>query len=166
MLSNGQSLSTVTLRLKNPDEFCEVICRLRGRQPAAIFRAQAREKFFEEQSEMMATFHPHPGDLHHGYFQHGCDDRRDDLSYGAVANRTVEIGTLRASGFYRRSILLAFLLESLFLSLGGGFGRPRDRVAAAIFHDLDAQLGDSFSELAFSSLCRRRSSRSRWDSHC
>jgi ABC-type antimicrobial peptide transport system permease subunit len=40
--------------------------------------------------------------------------------YSAVANRTAEIGTLRALGFRRRSILIAFLLESLFLGLVGG----------------------------------------------
>jgi len=40
--------------------------------------------------------------------------------YAAVANRTVEIGTLRALGFKRRSVLSAFLIESLLLSLIGG----------------------------------------------
>ncbi len=40
--------------------------------------------------------------------------------YAAVSNRTGEIGTLRALGFPRRSVLAAFLLESLFLSLLGG----------------------------------------------
>ena len=36
--------------------------------------------------------------------------------YAAVANRTAEIGTLRALGFGRGSILLSFLIESLLLS--------------------------------------------------
>jgi ABC-type antimicrobial peptide transport system permease subunit len=40
--------------------------------------------------------------------------------YAAVANRTAEIGTLRALGFYRKSILFSFLLESLFISILGG----------------------------------------------
>jgi putative ABC transport system permease protein len=39
---------------------------------------------------------------------------------GAVANRTKEIGTLRALGFSRRSILLSFVLEAMFLALAGG----------------------------------------------
>ena len=38
----------------------------------------------------------------------------------AVANRTSEIGTLRALGFTRPAILSAFLLESIFLSILGG----------------------------------------------
>jgi putative ABC transport system permease protein len=40
--------------------------------------------------------------------------------YAAVANRSREIGTLRAMGFRRRSILFSFLLESALLCLMGG----------------------------------------------
>jgi putative ABC transport system permease protein len=43
--------------------------------------------------------------------------------YAAVSNRTREIGTLRAIGFSRGSILLSFLIESVLLALiGGGIG--------------------------------------------
>ncbi|MBA3455314.1 MAG: ABC transporter permease [Deltaproteobacteria bacterium] len=38
---------------------------------------------------------------------------------GAVANRTREIGTLRALGFSRLAILTSFMLEAIFLSLIG-----------------------------------------------
>src|SRR5574340_54349 len=40
--------------------------------------------------------------------------------YSAVANRIGEIGTMRALGFRRRSILAAFLAESLLLGALGG----------------------------------------------
>lgn len=40
--------------------------------------------------------------------------------YAAVARRSKEIGTLRAIGFGRWSILLSFMLESVFLALLGG----------------------------------------------
>jgi putative ABC transport system permease protein len=40
--------------------------------------------------------------------------------YAAVSGRTREIGTLRALGFSRRSILTSFLLESVVLCLLGG----------------------------------------------
>ncbi len=40
--------------------------------------------------------------------------------YAAVANRTSEIGTLRALGFQRRSIFGAILMESLLLGLVSG----------------------------------------------
>ena len=39
--------------------------------------------------------------------------------YTAVANRTVEIGTLRSLGFRRRSILNAFLIESMIIAMSG-----------------------------------------------
>ncbi|HEX8106450.1 MAG TPA: FtsX-like permease family protein [Kofleriaceae bacterium] len=39
---------------------------------------------------------------------------------GAVAHRTREIGTLRALGFTRRSLLTAFLLEAILLAAIGG----------------------------------------------
>jgi ABC-type antimicrobial peptide transport system permease subunit len=40
--------------------------------------------------------------------------------FAAVAQRTGEIGTLRALGFRRQAVLVAFLLESLLLALVGG----------------------------------------------
>jgi putative ABC transport system permease protein len=40
--------------------------------------------------------------------------------YAAVASRGREIGTLRALGFRRRSILASFLLESVMICLAGG----------------------------------------------
>jgi putative ABC transport system permease protein len=40
--------------------------------------------------------------------------------YGSVANRRKEIGTLRALGFGRFSILMSFLLESIILCVLGG----------------------------------------------
>ncbi len=43
--------------------------------------------------------------------------------YAAVSNRTREIGTLRALGFSRGSILMSFLVEAILLALiGGGIG--------------------------------------------
>ena len=69
--------------------------------------------------------------------------------YAAVANRIVEIGTLRALGFQKGSILAAFILESLFLGLLGGI--------VGIFFASFMQLitistmnWQSFAELAFS----------------
>jgi ABC-type antimicrobial peptide transport system permease subunit len=69
--------------------------------------------------------------------------------YAAVANRVTEIGTLRALGFRRGSIMAAFVLESLFLGLlGGVLG-----VCAASFMQLitiSTMNWQSFAELAFS----------------
>ena len=40
--------------------------------------------------------------------------------YAIVANRTREVGTLRTLGFSRSSVLMAFVLEGLFLAVAGG----------------------------------------------
>lgn len=69
--------------------------------------------------------------------------------YAAVANRTVEIGTLRALGFSRTSVLSAFLTEALFISIVGGFLG----IGLALllqFVEVSTTNWDSFSEIAFS----------------
>jgi ABC-type antimicrobial peptide transport system permease subunit len=69
--------------------------------------------------------------------------------YSSVANRTSEIGTLRALGFQRSSILSAFLFESLFLGLIGGLVG----LFLASFMQLitiSTMNFQTFSELAFS----------------
>jgi ABC-type antimicrobial peptide transport system permease subunit len=68
--------------------------------------------------------------------------------YAAVANRTVEIGTLRALGFRRRSVLGAFLVESILLSLiGGSVGIGL--AALMSFVRISTTNFGSFSELGF-----------------
>jgi ABC-type antimicrobial peptide transport system permease subunit len=68
--------------------------------------------------------------------------------YAAVATRTGEIGTLRALGFQRRSILTAFLGESLLLALVGGLlGLFFASFLTAI--TISTTNFSSFSELAF-----------------
>ena len=143
------SLSTVTLRLKNPDDFADVVSSFETDNRLQYFAPKREKKFFEEQSEMMAAFIRILGIFITIIFSAGAMIGAMITMYGAVANRTVEIGTLRALGFYRRSILLAFLLESLFLSLGGGL------VGLAIasllqFFTISTLNFGSFSELAFS----------------
>jgi putative ABC transport system permease protein len=67
--------------------------------------------------------------------------------YALVATRTREIGTLRALGFSRPSILLAFMIESAFLALVAGIigcvlALPVNLLSGATG-------GANFSELAF-----------------
>jgi len=69
--------------------------------------------------------------------------------YAAVANRTAEIGALRALGFQRYAILVAFLAESLLLALVGGV---IGLVLASFmqFFSISTMNWQSFAELAFS----------------
>jgi putative ABC transport system permease protein len=67
--------------------------------------------------------------------------------YGLVAARTREIGTLRALGFSRTSILLAFLIESAALALAAGL---IGCVLALPVNTLSGATGGAnFSEVAF-----------------
>jgi putative ABC transport system permease protein len=105
---------------------------------------RGRKKFFEEQSEMMAKFIRILGLFITIIFS---TDAMITM-YGAVANRTVEIGTLRALGFYRRSILIAFLGESFVLSLSGGL-IGLGLASLLQFFTISTLNFGSFSELAF-----------------
>jgi putative ABC transport system permease protein len=143
------SLSTVTLRLKNPDDFSEVTSAFESDNRLQYFVPKREKRFFEEQSEMMAKFIRILGIFITVIFSTGATIGAMITMYGAVANRTVEIGTLRALGFFRRSILLAFLIESLVLSLGGGLLGLGIASLLQFFTISTLNFG-SFSELAFS----------------
>jgi putative ABC transport system permease protein len=67
--------------------------------------------------------------------------------YAIVAARTREIGTLRALGFSRFSILSAFLLEALVLALAGGI--IGCLLASPVNGFSAGAMGPNFSDLAF-----------------
>ena len=69
--------------------------------------------------------------------------------YASVASRVAEIGTLRALGFSRNAILVAFLGESLLLGLLGGVA---GLVAASFMQALSISTTNfqTFAEVAFS----------------
>jgi ABC-type antimicrobial peptide transport system permease subunit len=69
--------------------------------------------------------------------------------YASVASRTAEIGTLRALGFRKRSILAAFLTEAVLLGLAGGCIGLTLASFMQMF-TISTMNWQSFSELAFS----------------
>jgi ABC-type antimicrobial peptide transport system permease subunit len=143
------SFSTVTFRLKNPDDLDELVAAFDADNRLQYFTPKREKKFFEEQSEMMAKFIRILGIFITIIFSTGATIGAMITMYGAVANRTVEIGTLRALGFHRRSILLAFLGESLALSLTGSLLGLALASVLQLFTISTLNFG-SFSELAFS----------------
>jgi len=143
------SFSTVTFRLKNPDDLSDLVTAFDGDNRLQYFVPKREKKFFEEQSEMMATFIRILGLFITIIFSTGATIGAMITMYGAVANRTVEIGTLRALGFYRWSILIAFLGESFVLSLSGGLLGLALASVLQFFTISTLNFG-SFSELAFS----------------
>src|SRR5215510_2062792 len=143
------SFSTITFRLKDPDGISELVNAFDRDNRLQYFVPKIEKKFFEEQSEMMATFIRILGLFITLIFSTGATIGAMITMYGAVANRTVEIGTLRALGFYRRSILIAFLGESFVLSLSGGLLGLALASLLQFFTILTLNFG-SFSELASS----------------
>jgi ABC-type lipoprotein release transport system permease subunit len=143
------SFSTVTVRLKDPADLTSVVNAFEGDNRLQYFAPKREKQFFEEQSEMMAKFIRILGIFITVIFSTGSTIGAMITMYGAVANRTTEIGTLRALGFYRRSILLAFLLESFVLSIAGGLLGLALASTLQFFSISTLNFG-SFSELAFS----------------
>jgi ABC-type antimicrobial peptide transport system permease subunit len=82
--------------------------------------AKREVKYYQEQSESTAKFIRILGLTITIIFSLGAIIGAMITMYAAVANRTNEIGTLRALGFQRRNILAAFLIESLLLGFIGG----------------------------------------------
>lgn len=104
--------------------------------------------FYEDQSRALSTFITILGSVLSVIFSIGAMVGAMVTMYSSVANRTGEIGTLRALGFQRRSILAAFLTESLLLALVGGI---LGLVVASFLQSLTISTlnPQSFSQLAF-----------------
>ena len=77
--------------------------------------------FYQEQSKQLSTFISWLGIMLSAIFSIGAMIGAMITMYASVSNRTAEIGTLRALGFRRLSILAAFLIEAILLALVGGF---------------------------------------------
>ena len=119
-LARSNVFSTMTFRLKSPDKFEEFKDAFARDARLQQFEPKTERQFFQEQSETMALFIRVLGIFITIIFSLGSAIGAMITMYGAVANRTVEIGTLRALGFRRRSVLSAYLMESLMLALIGG----------------------------------------------
>jgi ABC-type antimicrobial peptide transport system permease subunit len=142
------SYSSVIFRLADGDAFAEVKAALEDDQRLTV-EAERETRFYARQSEMMSGFLTVLGSILSTIFSIGAIIGAMITMYAAVANRTAEIGTLRALGFRRASILGAFLVESLLLSLVGGVAG----LALASFMQLytvSTMNWQTFAELAFS----------------
>ncbi len=113
------SFSTVTFRMASSDQLDAINKSFAGDNRLQQFEAKTERRFFEEQSEFMSIFISALGIFITVFFSVGAVIGAMITMYAAVANRTVEIGTLRALGFRRRSVLAAFMTESIIISLVG-----------------------------------------------
>ncbi len=146
--------SSVLIRMSDPSGLPE-LKRTVLEDPRLVEEARREDEYYEAQSELMARFIRILGISLTLIFSLGAITGSMITMYAAVAARTSEIGTLRALGFRRVFILLAFLAEAVFLSLlGAAIG-----LAAASFMNkltISTMNWTTFSELTFRFLLNRR----------
>jgi ABC-type antimicrobial peptide transport system permease subunit len=142
------AFSTVVARLADPASFDALKARLES-DPRLTLDVKRERRFYEEQSEVLSNFIRILGLTLSVIFSVGAMIGAMITMYASVANRTAEIGSLRALGFRRGAILVAFLVEAVSLALlGWAVG-----LAAAMLMTLvriSTMNWQSFAELAFS----------------
>ncbi|SFU87475.1 ABC transporter permease [Pseudoduganella namucuonensis] len=139
--------SSMVLRLGGAAGF-DAFKRAIESDPRLTLEAKREQTFYSDQSKALSTFISILGLTLSIIFSIGATIGAAITMYASVANRTAEIGTLRALGYQRRNILAAFLAESMLLALAGG-------AAGLLFASFMQFLSfsttnfQSFSELAF-----------------
>ncbi len=139
--------SSALVRLASADDFEAFKARIAADQ-RLIVEVFREPLYYQDQSKSLSTFISYLGVSLSVIFSIGAMIGAMITMYASVANRTGEIGTLRALGFRRSSILAAFLAESLMLSLLGGAAG----LALASFlqaFTITTMNWQSFSQLAF-----------------
>lgn len=142
--------SSVILRLAPPSATSLLSLKDRAADDPRITADLFGEReYYESQTQTMSMFISILGNVISALFSLGAIVGAMITMYATISNRTTEIGTLRALGFKRRSILATFMVESILLSLLGGIAG----VALASFMQfvtVSTTNWDTFSEVAFS----------------
>jgi len=141
------AFSSIVFRLTDGSQF-EAVTKAIAADPRLTVEAKPEIQFYAEQSEALATFISILGTSLSVIFSIGAIVGAMITMFAAVAQRTGEIGTLRALGFRRGAVLLAFLCESLLLALVGGL---LGLLAATSMQAVNISTTNfqSFAELAF-----------------
>ena len=140
--------SSMIFRLADPGRF-DAVKRELETDPRLTLEAKREAQFYADQSETLAKFIGILGTSISAIFSIGAVIGAMITMYASVASRTAEIGTLRALGFSRGAILLAFLVEALALGLLGGI---LGLLAASFMQAFTISTTNfqTFAELAFS----------------
>ena len=112
-------VSSVRVRLRSPADFEAFRSHIESNRRLGLMALRETE-YYERQSEGTSMFITALGLVIAVLFSFAALIGAMITMYAAVANRSREIGTLRALGFRRRNILTSFVLESALLTLGGG----------------------------------------------
>jgi putative ABC transport system permease protein len=117
-----QSFSSVVVNLRDRASY-DVFAEAVKQQPRLNVDIRRESLFYADQSEKMTNFIDILGNTITIIFSVGAVIGAMITMYSSVANRTREIGTLRALGFQRGNIVSAFLQEAMLLGfIAGVFG--------------------------------------------
>jgi putative ABC transport system permease protein len=147
IFQRGSGSNSVAVRMKDPKDIASLDQWIRS-QPNMQLQAVEERKYYEDQAGPLASALKGLATFVGLIMGLGAIFGAMNTMYAIVAARTREIGTLRALGFSRRSILGSFLIESIFLALiGGAIGC----LLALPMNGYSTGTGQtaSFSELAF-----------------
>lgn len=114
-----EGYSSVVARVVSADRVPEVIRRIEGDARFSL-EAKAEDRYWADQASAMATFIRVMGLFVSFVFGAGAVLGAMITMYAQVAARVRELGTLRAVGFRRRSVLGSVVVESALLGGAGG----------------------------------------------
>jgi len=142
------SYSSALLHAASPADAKELIARIKADQQLHL-TALAEPQYYAEQANVASAQFIILGNVLAVLLAFGACFAAANTMFAQVAARGHEIGTLRAVGFRRHSILLAFLIEAAVLGLVAGvvgslLALPLNGVTAATMN------GVTFSEITFS----------------
>ncbi|MET0390282.1 MAG: ABC transporter permease, partial [Polyangiales bacterium] len=115
---NGM-VSSVTVELESPSKYDGFRAAME-RDKRLGLQVQSEPVYYEKQSESTAMLVTGLGSAIVFFFSVGAIIGAMITMYAAVAHRKREVGTLRALGFSRFTIMCSFLLEAVILALIGG----------------------------------------------
>ena len=112
-------VSSVTVALESPSKFDTFKAAMEHDKQLGL-QAFTQPGYYQKQSEGTATLVTFLGGAIVFFFSVGATIGAMITMYAAVSHRKREIGTLRALGFSRRTVLSSFLLEAVLLTVIGG----------------------------------------------
>ena len=143
---NRSGYHSVTLRMRDPSMISALNSELEH-NPRMQVQAVQERKYYEDQSGVVAGQLLGLAVFVAIVMGIGAVFGAMNTMYALVAARSREIGTLRALGFSRISIVTAFIVESTFLAIVGGalgclIALPANGMTSAV-------MGSNFSEIGF-----------------
>ena len=147
LFQRGAGSNSLVVRMKDPAVIPDMDRWIRS-QPQMQLQAVQERKYYEEQAGPLSRVLKSLAVFVALVMGVGAVFGAMNTMYAIVAARTREIGTLRALGFPRRAVLLAFVIESVFLALVGG---AAGCILAWPMNGFSTGTGQtqSFSEVAF-----------------